>query len=45
MAFVSLVGLRLDVQLPSRRDRVETAGSPIALASNFEISYTPTRAR
>lgn len=44
-AFVSLVGMRLDVQLPSKLDRIETVGRPIALASNFEISYTPPRAR
>lgn len=43
-AFVSLVGMRLDVQLPSKMDRIETVGRPIAVASNFEISYTP-RAR
>jgi hypothetical protein len=41
MAFVALVGLRQDVQLPNRVDTYETAGRPIALASNFEISYTP----
>ena len=45
MAFVALVGLRQDVQLPSRFQRYDTAGLEIALASNFEISYTPTRAR
>lgn len=43
-AFVALVGLRQDVQLPTRFDTYETSGRPIALASNFEISYTP-RAR
>jgi hypothetical protein len=42
-AFVSLVGLRLEVQLPSKLDRIETVGRPIAVASNFEISYTPKR--
>ena len=45
VAFVSLVGMRLDVQLPSKLDRIETVGRPIAVASNFEISYTPARAR
>ena len=40
-AFVSLVGLRLDVQLPSKFERFETVGRPIGLASNFEITYTP----
>lgn len=44
-AFVSLVGVRLDVQLPSKLDRIETVGRPIAVASGFEISYTPARAR
>ena len=44
-AFVSLVGLRLDVQLPSKLERIETVGRPIGLASNFEITYTPARAR
>ena len=39
--FVSLVGLRLDVQLPAKLERIETVGRPIGLASNFEISYTP----
>lgn len=43
MTAVSLVGLRQDVQLPSRFDTFETAGRPIALASNFEIAYTPRR--
>jgi hypothetical protein len=42
-AFVSLVGMRLEVQLPSKMDRIETVGRPIAVASNFEISYTPKR--
>lgn len=42
--FVSLIGIRLDVQLPSKLERIETVGRPIGLASNFEISYTP-RAR
>jgi hypothetical protein len=41
--FVSLVGLRLDVQLPSKFERFETVGRPIGLASNFEITYTPAR--
>lgn len=45
MAFVAIVGLRQDVQLPARFDQYETAGRPIALASNFEIAYTPARAR
>ena len=45
VAFVSLVGMRLDVQLPSTLDRIETVGRPIAVASNFEITYTPARAR
>ncbi|MDQ3068246.1 MAG: hypothetical protein M3R55_00775 [Acidobacteriota bacterium] len=44
-AFVALVGLRLDVQLPGKLDRIERAGHPIGLASNFEISYTPARSR
>jgi hypothetical protein len=44
-AFVALVGLRLDVQLPSKFERIETMGRPIALASNFEISYTPAPVR
>lgn len=44
-AFVSLVGLRLDVQLPTKLERIETVGRPIGLASNFEITYTPARAR
>jgi len=43
MAFVALVGLRQDVQLPNRFDKYDTAGRPIALASNFEIAYTPGR--
>lgn len=43
MAFVALVGLRQDVQLPTRFDAYDTAGRPIALASNFEIAYTPGR--
>jgi hypothetical protein len=43
--FVSLVGLRLDVQLPSKFERFETVGRPIGLASNFEIAYTPRAAR
>jgi hypothetical protein len=45
VAFLSLVGMRLDVQLPSKLDHIETVGRPIAVASNFEISYTPARAR
>ncbi|MDQ3169752.1 MAG: hypothetical protein M3Q55_06415 [Acidobacteriota bacterium] len=44
-AFVSLVGMRLDVQLPSKLDRIETVGRPIAVASNFEISYTSAPVR
>jgi hypothetical protein len=40
-AFVALVGSHLDVQLPSKFERIETVGRPIAIASNFEISYTP----
>ncbi|MEX2269980.1 MAG: hypothetical protein WD690_00825 [Vicinamibacterales bacterium] len=44
-AFVSLVGIRLEVQLPSKFERIETVGRPIALVSNFEITYTPARAR
>ena len=44
-AFVSLVGMRLEVQLPSKLDRIETVGRPIAVASNFEITYTPAPAR
>lgn len=43
MAFVSLVGLRQDVQLPNGAHKYDNAGRPIALASNFEISYTPAR--
>jgi hypothetical protein len=43
--FVSLIGVRLDVQLPSKLERIETVGRPIGLVSNFEISYTPARAR
>ena len=43
MAFVSLVGLRQDVQLPNGAHKYENAGRPIALASNFDISYTPAR--
>lgn len=43
MGFVALVGMRQDVQLRDRLDHYETAGRPIALASNFEISYTPAR--
>lgn len=39
--FVSLIGVRLDVQLPSKLERIETVGRPIGLVSNFEISYTP----
>ena len=42
-AFVSLVGSHLDVQLPSKFERIETVGRPIAIASNFEIAYTPNR--
>ncbi len=44
-AFVSLVGMRLDVQRPSKLDRIETVGRPIAVASNFEIAYTPAPVR
>lgn len=44
-AFVALVGSHLDVQLPSKFERIETVGRPIAIASNFEISYTPAGAR
>lgn len=40
-AFVALVGSHLDVQLPSKFERIETVGRPIAIASNFEIAYTP----
>jgi hypothetical protein len=40
-AFVALVGSHLDVQLPSKFERIETVGRPIAIASNFDISYTP----
>ena len=43
VAFVALVGLRQDVQLRDRFDSYEQAKRPIALASNFEISYTPAR--
>ncbi len=43
MAFVSLVGLRQDVQLPNGAHTYDNAGRPIALASNFDISYTPAR--
>jgi hypothetical protein len=43
IAFVSLVGLKQEVQLRDRLDTFDTAGRPIALASNFEISYVPTR--
>lgn len=43
--FVSLIGVRLDVQLPSKLERIETVGRPIGLVSNFEIAYTPARAR
>lgn len=43
--FVSIVGLRLEVQLPAKFERIETVGRPIGLASNFEITYTPARAR
>lgn len=45
VAFVSIVGQWLDVQLPSKQDRLETAGRPIALASNFEVAYTPAGGR
>lgn len=44
-AFVALVGLRQDVQLMNRADRYETAGRPIALVSNFDLTYTPARPR
>ena len=43
VAFVALVGLRQDVQLRDRLDRYDQPRRPIALASNFEISYTPVR--
>ena len=43
IAFVALVGLRQDVQLRDRFDSYDAAKRPIALASNFEISYTPAR--
>ena len=43
VAFVALVGLRQDVQLRDRFDTYEQAKRAIALASNFEISYTPAR--
>ena len=44
--FIAIVGLRQDVQLPDRRERFETPARAIALASNFEISFTPpARAR
>jgi hypothetical protein len=41
VAFVALVGLRQDVQLRDRLDSYEQPKRPIALASNFEVSYTP----
>ena len=41
LAFVSIVGMKQTVQLPSRLEHIEKPGQAIALASNFEISYTP----
>ena len=42
---ISIVGQWLDVQLPSKLDRFETVGRPIALVSNFEVAYTPAGGR
>jgi hypothetical protein len=45
VAFIAIVGLRQDVQLRDRHDTYEQPKRAIALASNFEISYTPARSR